>query len=122
MCRKQSSYRMPITHDVLDNRRSQIYKSAAQAEVCKCLCAACAVFLMWSACRDDLKAEMQCQLGQSASLGRELADARNESTALQKQLHQLQLQVCGNLFAISKTFSKRLEHCAALLGDVPYHA
>jgi len=65
-------------------------------------------------CRDGLKEEMQRKLSQIDTLGRELAEAKNVSTALQKQL-----QVCGNPFAISKMLSTRPEHCAALLGDVP---
>lgn len=66
---------------------------------------------MWSACRDALKEEMQRKLGQIATLGRDLAEAKNESTALQKQL-----QVCGNLFAIRELLFTCPEHCAALLG------
>ncbi len=69
---------------------------------------------MWSACRDDLKEEMQRKLGQIATLERELAKATNVATAL-----EMQLQVCGKLFAISKMLSTCPEHCAALLGDVP---
>ena len=72
---------------------------------------------MWNAYRDDLKEEMQRKLGQIATLGRDLAEARNMVTALQKQL-----QVCGNLFAISNMLPARPEHCATLFGDVPWHA
>ena len=74
---------------------------------------------MWSACRDDLKDEVQRKLGQNATLERDLAEAIIESAGLQKQLHQLELQVCGNLFAVSKTCSRHPEGCAALLGDLP---
>ncbi|KAL0052717.1 hypothetical protein WJX82_006630 [Trebouxia sp. C0006] len=43
--------------------------------------------------RDDLKDEVQRKLGQNATLERDLAEAIIESAALQKQLHQLELQV-----------------------------
>ena len=81
--------------------------------------AACGACLVWNACRDALKDEVQRKLGQSATQGRELTEAKIESAALQKQLHQLELQVCGNLFAVSKTCSRHPEGCAALLGDLP---
>ncbi len=104
---------MPIRHYAVVNRHFHS-QYCCQTEVGTHFQAACGARHVWSACRDDLKEEMQRKLGQIATLGRDLAEAKNVATALQKQL-----QVCGNLFAISKMLSTRLEHCAALLDDVP---
>ena len=104
---------MPIRHDAVVSRHS-LSQYCCQTEVGTHSQAACGARLVWSACRDALKEEIHRKLGQIATLGRDLAEAKNESTALQKQL-----QVCGNPFAISKMLSTRPEHCAALLGDVP---